>query len=225
MATDARGELRRLVVAIAASLATLSFATLLVWRGATHGIDLAFTQALQSVASAPLDLAANVNTVFGQASVTTALAALLAVVTWRRDARWAWLAAGFFIVAAGAGVVLKLVLVHPPPSPEYVRAWWDPLGVQLSTPSGFPSGHIARVTFLALFAAGLARSSGVTAVLLAFVAYTFWARVYIGDHWLSDAVGGLALGVATGCAAIAWIARCRATADPGSDRAARPSVT
>ena len=62
-------------------------------------------------------------------------------------------------------------------------------------------------------------------VLLAFVAYTFWARVYIGDHWLSDVVGGLALGIATGCAAIAWIVRCRATVDPGSDRAARRSVT
>lgn len=225
MSTDARGERRRLAVAIAVSLAILSFATLLVARGATHGIDLAFTQALQSVASAPLDLVANVNTLFGQASVTTALAALLAVVAWRRDARWAWLAAGFFIIAAGAGVVLKLVLVHPPPSPEYVRAWWDPLGVQLSTPSGFPSGHIARVTFLAVFAAGLARSSTATAALLAFVAYTFWARIYIGDHWLSDAIGGLALGVASGCAALWWIARCRARAGRGSDRAARPSAT
>ena len=196
-----------------------------MWRDATHGIDVAFTQALQSVASAPLDLVANLNTLFGQASVTTALAALLAVVLWRRDARWAWLAAGLFIIAAGAEVALKLTLVHPPPLPEYTRAWWDPLGVQLSTPSGFPSGHIARVTFFAFFAAGLARSSRATAALLAFVAYTFWARVYIGDHWLSDAIGGLALGVATGCAAAAWIVRCRATADPGSDRAARRSVT
>ena len=178
---------------------------MLVSRGATREIDLAFTQLLQMVASGPLDLLANVNTLFGQASVTTALAALLAIAAWRREPRWAWLAAGLFVIAAGAGVALKLVLVHAPPPPEYVRAWWNPLGVQFATPSGFPSGHVARVTFLALFAMGLTRSAGIRIALLALIAYTFWARVYIGDHWVSDAIGGLALGVATGCAALAWV--------------------
>lgn len=189
-------------------------ATLLVGLGATRGIDLAFTQLLQSVASGPLDLLANANTVFGQASITTALAAVLALVAWRREPRWAWLAAGLFVVAAGAGVALKLVLVHPPPPIEYVRASWNPLGVAISTPSGFPSGHIARVTFLAIFAIGLVRSTPVRIAFIAFIAYTFWARIYIGDHWVSDAIGGLALGTVTGSAALRWLARCRAYAPP-----------
>ena len=186
--------------------------TVLVAIGATRTLDLAFTQLLQSVASEPLDLLANANTLFGQASVTTAAAGLLALVAWRREPRGAWSAAGLFLVAAGAGVVLKLLLVHPPPPPEYVRAFWDPLGVRVPTPSGFPSGHIARVAFLALFAAGLARSRAISVALVAFIAYTFWARIYIGDHWLSDAVGGSALGVATGTVALWWLARCRAYA-------------
>lgn len=185
---------------------------MLVAFGATRSIDVSVTQGLQRVASEPLDLAANLNTLFGQPSVTTAFAALLAFTAWRREPRSAWLAAGLFAAAAGAGVVLKLALVHPPPGPEYVRAWWNPLGVAISTPSGFPSGHIARVTFLALLAMGLARSVAVRWLLTAFLAYTFWARVYIGDHWISDAVGGLALGMATGCAALWWITRCRAYA-------------
>ena len=52
---------------------------MLVSRGATREIDVAFTQALQSVASQPLDLIANVNTVIGQASITAALAVRSAI--------------------------------------------------------------------------------------------------------------------------------------------------
>ena len=179
-----------------------------------RSLDPAFTLAVQSAASLPLDLVANVNTLFGQATVTSAIAVLLAIAAWRREPRWAWLAAGLFAIAAGAGVAMKLLLVHAPPSPELVRAWWNPLGVEVSTPSGFPSGHIARVTFLALFAIGLTRSRPVRVALALFVAVTFWARIYIGDHWFSDAIGGLALGVATGCAALWWLGRCRAYARP-----------
>ena len=175
---------------------------------------MAFTRALQSVAAQPLDLLANVNTLIGQASITTAFAALFGLAAWRREPRWAWLAAGLFVIATGAGVALKLALVHAPPGPEYVRAWWNPLGVAISTPSGFPSGHIARVTFLGLLAAGLVRFTPARIALIALIAFTFWARVYIGDHWLSDAIGGLALGTATGCAALWWLARCRAYARP-----------
>lgn len=39
------------------------------------------------------------------------------------------------------------------------------------------------------------------------VAVTFLARIYIGDHWLSDAAGGLALGIAIGAAAALWLRR------------------
>lgn len=44
-----------------------------------------------------------------------------------------------------------------------------------------------------------------------FVAITFLARIYIGDHWLSDAAGGLALGVGAGSLASAWADRSAGT--------------
>jgi membrane-associated phospholipid phosphatase len=183
----------------------LGLSTALVAIGATRDVDLAVTRALQAVASYPLDLVANVNTLFGQATVTTAIAALLGVVAWRRGPRNGWLAIALFGVVVLVGLLLKLALVHPPPPREFVRGLWNPLGVAIATPSGFPSGHIARLTFLVLFAAGLARETRIRVLLAAFVAYTVWARVYVGDHWASDAVGGLALGGAVGAAALAWI--------------------
>jgi membrane-associated phospholipid phosphatase len=190
--------------------------TALVVLRATVVWDLAVTQWLQSYASLALDLLANANTLVGQAVVTCGVAVWLGYVAWRHEPPLAWLAMGLFIVVAVVGLGLKLALVHPPPTAEYLRRLWDPLNITFATPSGFPSGHIARVTFLALVAAALARTAAARIALALLVAYTFWARVYIADHWLSDAVGGLALGVAAGCLALTWIESRRARNVRGS---------
>jgi undecaprenyl-diphosphatase len=157
------------------------------------------------VASTPLDVLANANTLLGQGPVTIAIAALLASIAWRRGPRLGWVAVGLFVVVGAVGVALKVALDHPPPSEAFSRSFWNPLGVTIATPSSFPSGHVARVTFLAIFAATLVRVRPARIALAVLVAYTVWARVYIGDHWVSDAIGGLALGVAAGCGAVMWI--------------------
>jgi undecaprenyl-diphosphatase len=188
--------------------------TLLVARRATRAFDLAATETLQSVASGPLDVLANANTLIGQASVTVAIAALLAFAAWRRGPPLGWLAAGLFVLVGAVGVALKLGIDQPAPPDELLRAFWNPLSVLVSTPSSFPSGHVARVTFLAVFAAVLAGTTRAKLALAAVVAYTFWARVYVGHHWISDAVGGIALGIAAGGLAAMWIERCRRYARP-----------
>jgi membrane-associated phospholipid phosphatase len=38
-----------------------------------------------------------------------------------------------------------------------------------------------------------------------FIALSLFARVYIGDHWVSDTLGGIALGSSVGAAAFAWM--------------------
>ena len=190
--------------------------TALVAVRATQAIDPAATRALQSVASWPLDVLANANTLIGQASVTLAIAAVLTFAAWRRGPPLGWLAAGLFVLVGAAGVALKVGLDHPAPPEELHRAFWDPLSVPVSTPSSFPSGHVARVTFLAFFATALAGTGRLAVALVVLVAYTLWARVYLGEHWLSDAVGGLALGIAAGGIAAMWIERCRARDVRGS---------
>jgi undecaprenyl-diphosphatase len=194
-----------LAIAASASLIVFAVVAVLVMLRATRSFDLAATQALQSIAAEPLDLLANADTLIGQASVSAAIVALLAYVLWRRGPRLAWVGAGLFVIVGVVELTLKLVLVHPPPPEQYVRAIWNPLGVSVPTPSGFPSGHIARVTFVALFAAAVVRMRAVRTTVAAIVVVTLWARVYIGHHWLSDAVGGLTLGTAAGCLALIWI--------------------
>ena len=111
---------------------------------------------------------------------------------WRRD--WAllahWVAAVAFAVLAPS--LLKQLLAIPRPGAV--------AGVE---EYAFPSGHATRAAalygFLAVAAArGLSPAwrwlpyslAGITAVAIAF------SRVYLGAHWPSDVVGGLALGLA-----------------------------
>jgi membrane-associated phospholipid phosphatase len=98
-----------------------------------------------------------------------------------------WLAAGLIGVSLLA-VALKHLIVHPGPPPALQRPIFR-LGLHADTPYSFPSGHTLRTTLLAgvvlrgaPWLAGLAVLGMMTAL------------VYLGDHWLSDVLGGLCLG-------------------------------
>jgi membrane-associated phospholipid phosphatase len=183
---------------------------LLVALGATRGVDLATTHVFQALASYPLDVLVNWHTLLGQLAVTLPAAALLAVVVWRRHGGRAWLAPLAILATGAIELAFKLALVHPGPPEELTRAFFNPLGVRVEAPSSFPSGHLARLTFLAVLVAGMFPSRVAWAGAAAFVALALFARVYLGDHWISDAVGGMALGTAVAAAALAWLRATRA---------------
>lgn len=190
--------------------AVFAVLAVLVALGATRGIDLATTHAFQALASQPLDVLVNWHTLLGQLAVTLPVAALLAVVVWRRHGGWAWLAPLAILATGAIELVFKFGMVHPGPPEELTREFFNPLGVRVEAPSSFPSGHMARLTFLAVMAAGLVRSRPAWAAAAVLVGLSLFARVYIGDHWLSDALGGLALGAAVAGAGLAWLRATRA---------------
>ena len=185
-------------VAVVAALAAI------VRLGITNELDLIVLRGAQSVASGALDVVANLHTLVGLPYVTIPVAGALALALHRRGHGTAALAplliAGTVLVELG----LKLTTGHAPPGPELSRSVIQ-LVPALETPSSFPSGHAARLTFLSAFAALLASRRVVTLAAAAFVALTLVARVYIGDHWPTDVIGGAALGLAFALPAAAWV--------------------
>ena len=93
--------------------------------------------------------------------------------------------------------MLEHLVGQPRPSADLVRVAGP---IQLS---GFPSGHVATFTavfgFLAFLAYRRLRPSpwgwlavALVAVLLVLMSF---ARIYAGQHWASDVLGGCLLGV------------------------------
>jgi undecaprenyl-diphosphatase len=80
--------------------------------------------------------------------------------------------------------------------------------------SSYPSGHLARTVFLSvLFAFIIYRTKKLSKVqkrflyclVMIIVALMFISRIYLGEHWFSDVVGGSLLGGAMGLLAILLI--------------------
>ena len=167
--------------------------------------DLGMTIAFQSVASYPLDLLANGETILGQGVVTLALAAGLAAILWRRTGPIAALAPALMLVTVPIELFFKSVLVQPGPPREFTRAFHNFLGFYIETNASFPSGHVTRLTFLTLIAASLYPRGWTPTAAALFLVLAAYLRVYIGDHWMSDALAGIALGGAFASLAVGWI--------------------
>jgi membrane-associated phospholipid phosphatase len=127
-----------------------------------------------------------------QVDVEVALLAVAIFLTGRR-----WEAAGVAIAGAGAGALYLAVLPlvdQPRPSPDLVRV------ATSLTSSAFPSGHITTFTavlgFIGYVVSRLGRLAARVAVVsvAVFLIVMAWARLYQGEHWLSELLGGLCLG-------------------------------
>jgi membrane-associated phospholipid phosphatase len=92
--------------------------------------------------------------------------------------------------AVAVEAVLKIAIQHPAPPDEGVRTVDLIPTVHVPFPNSFPSGHVMRVTFLAAIVRGVPGWMGAALVVLMIA-----SRVYLAEHWLSDCIGGLALGL------------------------------
>lgn len=123
--------------------------------------------------------------------------------------RKAWTIAGFLLALGGSNAawyVIKAIVERPRPPFSYAAFIEDS--------SSFPSGHATNIAALATFflalawpfiPRGLPRVAASVAAL-ALVALIAFARLYLGLHYLSDVLAGVALGALFGCAG-AWLAR------------------
>lgn len=156
--------------------------------------DTAVHNMLLGLRSQMADRVMIATTELGGAAVVGALvAAVLAWLVWRR----AWHAAAYWVAAAAGsaliGLAIKAALHRVRPEPLYTG--WE----AFSFPSGHATAGAAIYGFLAVLLAREARpawqvlSAAAAALMVVLIGFS---RVYLGAHWFSDVVAGIAFGTA-----------------------------
>jgi membrane-associated phospholipid phosphatase len=197
--TPARARRRAaflLAPTIAAAL-VLALLTIVARQAAPMAVDVTVTLWLQSWREpwlTPLMYAISWPGFGPQAVLLPLLVALpLVWLGLRREALWTFGTLG----VAGVNALVKLPIARPRPTDDLVSVF-----ARLSDYS-FPSGHTSQYTTLFGFAFFLvyvlARRSawrtGLLVLLTVPIVLIGLSRMYLGQHWLSDVLGGYALAV------------------------------
>ncbi|MDI3354998.1 VTT domain-containing protein [Pseudomonas sp. UYIF39] len=157
--------------------------------------DSAIYRALQDLRTTPGDALMIAITELGDTKVV--LAVTIAVALWLLFKR-AWRTATYWLVAiAGASIlntIIKVALHRARPG-ELLYSGWS----AFSFPSGHSTVNVVLYGFLAFLITRDIRLAWRIPVALGAATLIFliaFSRLYLGAHWLSDALGGLAFGVA-----------------------------
>jgi len=169
-----------------ALLALVSFGVI---GGACTEIDRAALDAAQAVHLPALDVFASLVGIFGRAEVTIGIALGLAAARWRTSPRRALIPLFIGLTVAVEALLKGFVPQAPPPGDRSRAIEFLPY-VQIPFAHAFPSGHVARATFLLRIAQRVPAWAVVAGIVL--MALT---RLYLGEHWLSDVMGGVVLGL------------------------------
>lgn len=144
----------------------------------------------------------------GSAEVTIGFCLVLALLASLRR-RWLAIIGWLMVIPASLGEVFgKLVVFHPGPPVLFHRSILPTNlpSFYVHTNFSYPSGHMTRTIFIiTVFVSVMIFSSKnfhyrflVLCSLAALAALMALTRIYLGEHWLSDVIGGTLLGLAVG---------------------------
>lgn len=177
--------------------------------------DFDTTVKLQDHISRRFDKYFSLLSLLGSVEITVGLTLILSLLSLIRR-HWLAIIGWLLILPASLAEVFgKLVLYHPAP-PIFLhrgKLLTDLPSFYIHTDYSYPSGHMTRTFFLAtilclliIFSrAGILSKTLTLGTFLLFAFLMGLTRVYLGEHWLSDVIGGGLLGIAAGCFAAIWI--------------------
>ncbi|MBI2617218.1 phosphatase PAP2 family protein [Candidatus Gottesmanbacteria bacterium] len=176
----------------------------IVATDAFRSIDLSSMQYLQVIFPRVVDVPFSYLSLFGSAEVMTILVGIIfiGILLWKRQ-----FFSGIFLYVLIVVIELfgKLFIFHPPPPTlfnRYALGFHLPSSFIVQTNFSYPSGHMARVAFLSVIAFVLTRKFirskkhrlTINIIIFSFATLVFISRIYLGEHWLSDVLGGALLG-------------------------------
>ena len=177
--------------------------TLFVAKQVTRPLDIFVTQAVQHLAFKELDYGMYFFTLF--ASIEFSCFALL-LISWYFYRKYEWpgvfIYLFFFMALSGVEFIWKYIVTYTSPGPEFDRNPVHWALVVVRTPYSFPSGHVFRGIFLLgiwfqrLNQKYMPPHEHILFQKIVIVALGIGvgiSRIYLGDHWMSDVVGGCLL--------------------------------
>ncbi len=179
----------------------------LVHKTVFSQIDFDTTVRLQNHISRKFDYPFTLISLLGSAEVTGLIWLVIFTISLIRKAFLQVFSLLLLPLSQAIEIYGKLFVYHPsPPLFLYRGAFNFHLpSSYIQTSYSYPSGHTTRLTFLAVFLAflfyfkwkGKTRFLGFFLMAL-FLLAVYVSRVYLGEHWLSDVIGGMFLGASLG---------------------------
>lgn len=198
-----KSRIRFISISIILGLSFL-FLSFLVNKDVFRSLDYGILIFFQSLFARIVDLPFSLITLSGSSEITVFLTVLIFLaVYWKKKSSFTSIFLFFLIYAFElAG---KILIFHPkPPSilNRYALDVFFPSSFVVQTAYSFPSGHMARVSFLTtvvIFLVLKFLKSRRQRILLSVVAVfylflVFISRIYLAEHWLSDVLGGFFIG-------------------------------
>lgn len=185
--------------------------TLLVHVNLLSSLDLSITVFLQKVISRKFDTFFSLFSLFGSAEMVLVIILLMWAIFKKLNYFSILLYFGVFHVIEFLG---KFFVNHPSPPIKFLR--YDiPFSFpssQVSTGSSFPSGHVGRTFFISVILFYAISKSSLPKnqkqlffrLIILFDIIMFISRIYLGEHWFSDVLGGFILGTALSIIALAF---------------------
>lgn len=183
-------------------------------------LDFDTTVKLQDHISRQFDLYFSYLSLLGSAEITIGFCLIMAGLFLVKGRWWSGTLGWMIIMPVSLAEVFgKLVLFHPGP-PVFFHRSLLPTSLPsfyIHTNFSYPSGHMTRTIFIltililvALFSKMKLLLKAVLLLTLIFAGFMMGlTRVYLGEHWLSDVVGGTLLGVSGGLFAYVLIFKWR----------------